>query len=90
MPFAMKKDLQNATQNNCKALITIKVAVSYLQDFPRRPHPAWCPARHGQASDRKTGNLAAVRRQPDHTNAIYSMQYTRISDEELGNASEDR
>lgn len=24
MPFAMKKDLQNATQNNCKALIANK------------------------------------------------------------------
>ena len=24
MPFCMKKDLQNATQNNCKALVTIK------------------------------------------------------------------
>jgi hypothetical protein len=24
MPFTMKKDLQNATQNNCKPLITIK------------------------------------------------------------------
>jgi integrase len=38
----------------------------------------------------KTGNLAAVQRQLGHTNATYSMQYTRITDEELGNALEDR
>jgi hypothetical protein len=38
----------------------------------------------------KTGNLAAVQRQLGHTNPAYSMQYTRITDEELGNALEDR
>jgi integrase len=38
----------------------------------------------------KTGNLAAVQRQLGHTNATFSMQYTWITDEELGNAIEDR
>jgi integrase len=38
----------------------------------------------------KTGNLAAVQRQLGHTNTAYSMQYNRITDEELGNALEDR
>jgi site-specific recombinase XerD len=49
-------------------------------------------ARHamGKHLIEKTGNLAAVQRQRGHTNATYSMQYTRITDEELGNALEDR
>jgi integrase len=49
-------------------------------------------ARHamGKHLIEKTGNLAAVQRQLGHTNATYSMQYTRITDEELGNALEDR
>jgi len=32
----------------------------------------------------KTGNLAAVQRQLGHTNPAYSMQFTRITYEELG------
>jgi integrase len=49
-------------------------------------------ARHamGKHLIEKTGNLAAVQRQLGHTNATYSMQYTRITDEELANALEDR
>ena len=49
-------------------------------------------ARHamGKHLIEKTGNLAAVQRQLGHTNPAYSMQYTRITDEELGNALEDR
>lgn len=49
-------------------------------------------ARHamGKHLIEKTGNLAAVQRQLGHTNATYSMQYTRITDEELGNALENR
>jgi site-specific recombinase XerD len=49
-------------------------------------------ARHamGKHLIEKTGNLAAVQRQLVHTNATYSMQYTRITDEELGNTLEDR
>jgi len=31
----------------------------------------------------KTGNVAAVQRQLGHKNAAYSMQYSRITDEEL-------
>jgi integrase len=31
----------------------------------------------------KTGNIAAVQRQLGHKNAVYSMQYARITDEEL-------
>ena len=38
----------------------------------------------------KIGNMAAVQRQLGQTNPAYSMQYTRITDEELGNALEDR
>ena len=38
----------------------------------------------------KTGNIAAVQHQLGHTNPAYSMQYTRITDEKLGNALEDR
>ena len=38
----------------------------------------------------KTGNIAAVQRQLGHTTAAYSIQYARITDEELGNALDDR
>lgn len=31
----------------------------------------------------KTGNVAAVERQLGHKNAVYSMQYSRITAEEL-------
>ena len=31
----------------------------------------------------KTGNIAAVQRQLGHTNAAYSIQYARVTDEEL-------
>ena len=31
----------------------------------------------------KTGNVAAVQRQLGHKNAAYSLQYARITDEEL-------
>ena len=49
-------------------------------------------ARHamGKHLIEKTGNIAAVQRQLGHTNAAYSIQYARITDEELGNALEDR
>jgi len=54
----------------------------------RTPHDA----RHamGKHLIEKTGNIAAVQRQLGHTNAAYSIQYARITDEELGNALEDR
>ena len=37
----------------------------------------------GQRLIAKTGNMAAVQRDLGHKNASYSMQYERISDEEL-------
>ena len=47
----------------------------------RTPHSA----RHamGRYIIEKTGNVAAVQRQLGHKNAAYSMQYSRITDEEL-------
>ena len=49
-------------------------------------------ARHamGRHLIEKTGNIAAVQRQLGHTNAAYSIQYARITDEELGDALKDR
>ena len=38
----------------------------------------------------KTGNIAAVQRQLGHTNPAYSMQYARITDQELGDVLDDR
>ncbi len=47
----------------------------------KTPHSA----RHamGRHLIAKTGNMAAVQRQLGHKNASYSMQYARISDDEL-------
>ena len=39
---------------------------------------------------KKTGNVAAVQRQLGHQNAAYSLQYTRITKEELNEALDDR
>jgi integrase len=54
----------------------------------KTPHSA----RHavGKHIIEKTGNIAAVQRQLGHKNAAYSMQYARITDEELGEVLEDR
>jgi integrase len=38
----------------------------------------------------KTGNVAAVQRQLGHKNAVYSMQYARISDKELEDILDER
>jgi len=38
----------------------------------------------------KTGNAAAVQRQLGHRNAIYSMQYSRITADELGEVINNR
>jgi site-specific recombinase XerC len=38
----------------------------------------------------KTGNIAAVQRQLGHKNAAYSMQYSRITSEELCDVLNDR
>ena len=49
-------------------------------------------ARHamGKHLIEKTGNQAAVQSKLGPTNLAYSMQYTRITDEELSNALENR
>ena len=54
----------------------------------RTPHSA----RHamGKHIMEKTGNLAAVQKQLGHKNAAYSMQYARITGEELKNVLDDR
>lgn len=54
----------------------------------RTPHSA----RHamGRHIIEKTGNIAAVQRQLGHKNAAYSMQYARITEEELNGILEDR
>jgi integrase len=54
----------------------------------RTPHSA----RHamGKHIIEKTGNIAAVQRQLGHKNATYSMQYARITKEELLDVIDDR
>lgn len=54
----------------------------------RTPHSA----RHamGKHIIEKTGNIAAVQRQLGHRNAAYSMQYARITAEEMKSVIEDR
>ncbi len=54
----------------------------------RTPHSA----RHamGRHLIEKTGNIASVQRQLGHKNAAYSMQYARITDEELNEVIDDR
>ena len=41
-------------------------------------------------ANEKTGNVAAVQRQLGHKNAVYSMQYARISDKELEDVLDER
>jgi integrase len=54
----------------------------------RTPHSA----RHamGKHIIERTGNVAAVQRQLGHRNAAYSMQYARITQEELRGVIDDR
>lgn len=54
----------------------------------KTPHSA----RHsmGRHIIEKTGNIAAVQKQLGHKNPTYSMQYARITDEELGAVLENR
>ncbi len=49
-------------------------------------------ARHGVGKYliEKTGNVEAVQRQLGHKNAAYSLQYARITREELNQALDDR
>jgi len=57
-------------------------------DADKTPHSA----RHamGKHIMEKTGNISAVQRQLGHRNAIYSMQYARISADELQNVLDER
>jgi len=54
----------------------------------KTPHSA----RHamGRYLIEKTGNVAAVQRQLGHKNAAYSLQYSRITSEELGEVLDKR
>jgi len=54
----------------------------------KTPHSA----RHamGRHIIEKTGNVAAVQRQLGHRNAAYSLQYARITEEELQDVMDDR
>ena len=54
----------------------------------KSPHAA----RHamGRHIIERTGNVAAVQRQLGHKNAVYSMQYARISDKELEDVLDER
>jgi integrase len=54
----------------------------------KTPHSA----RHamGQHIMAKTGNIAAVQRQLGHRHAAYSMQYARVSEQQLANVLDDR
>jgi site-specific recombinase XerD len=54
----------------------------------KTPHSA----RHamGKHIIEETGNIAAVQRQLGHKNVAYSMQYSRITAEELGDVINDR
>ncbi len=53
----------------------------------RSPHSA----RHamGRRLIKRTGNIAAVQRQLGHRNAVYSIQYSRVTDQELHDALEE-
>jgi site-specific recombinase XerD len=54
----------------------------------KTPHSA----RHamGRHIMEKTGNVAAVQRQLGHKNAAYSLQYSRITEDELNDVVDDR
>jgi len=52
------------------------------------PHSARCAM--GRHLMEKTGNIAAVQRQLGRTNAAYSIQYARVTDQELAEVLDDR
>jgi integrase len=60
----------------------------FAQVRNRTPHSA----RHavGRHIMEKTGNVAAVQRQLGHKNAAYSLQYARITEEELNQVMDER
>ncbi len=80
--------LSPCTNPNGNGRLTVKVINDVWNDAckvagieGKTPHSA----RHamGRYIIEKTGNVAAVQRQLGHKNAAYSMQYSRITDEEL-------
>jgi len=87
--------LSPCTNPNGNGRLTVKVVNDVWNDIcksagieGKTPHSA----RHamGRYIIEKTGNVAAVQRQLGHKNAAYSMQYSRITDEELNNVLEER
>ncbi len=87
--------LSPCTNPNGNGRLTVKVVNDVWNDVCRNagiegktPHSA----RHamGRFIIEKTGNVAAVQRQLGHKNAAYSMQYSRITDEELNGVLEGR
>lgn len=76
--------LSPKTVNNVWNEIRDKAGV----DPDKTPHSA----RHGMGAHviEKTGNIAAVQRQLGHKNAAFSMQYSRISRDDLQKVLDDR
>lgn len=87
--------LSPSTNPNGNGRLTVKVINDVWNEVAeiasvegRTPHSA----RHamGKHIMEKTGNVAAVQRQLGHKNAAYSIQYSRITAEELGKVINDR
>jgi integrase len=83
------------TNPNGNGRLTVKVINTVWDDIckvagveGKTPHSA----RHamGRYIMEKTGNVAAVQRQLGHKNAAYSLQYARITDEELNGVLDGR
>ncbi len=87
--------LSPSTNPNGNGRLTVKVINDVWNEVAeiagvegKTPHSA----RHamGKHIMEKTGNIAAVQRQLGHKNATYSMQYSRITAEELGEVINNR
>jgi integrase len=87
--------LSPCTNSNGNGRLTVKVINDVWNDVckvadikGKTPHSA----RHamGRYIIEKTGNIAAVQRQLGHKNAVYSMQYSRITDDELNEVLDGR
>ncbi|HQN17362.1 MAG TPA: tyrosine-type recombinase/integrase [Bacteroidales bacterium] len=87
--------LSPCTNPNGNGRLTVQVINDVWNDVckaagikGKTPHSA----RHamGRYIIEKTGNVAAVQRQLGHKNATYSMQYARITDEELNGVLDER
>ena len=86
--LASKTIKKSAGRLNAWSINHIWKEVCSPLNIEKSPH---C-ARHamGKHIMDKTGNLAAVQRQLGHKNAVYSMQYARITDKELNNVLDER